>query len=324
MKVIRIDIANKRAAVLGANSPIVCGNKGAKGYSIQFSFDEEWVGLDVKTARFVFARDGIDTYTDVVFSGDTVEVPELSNTREVKVGVYSGDLCTTTPARIPCVPSILCGGGLPADPSPDVYAQIMDLLNAGGGVAGESIPYIESLDTDNPVLLCDIEGEGLYYLKGYFKGSPADEDIFDYSKGALAHCVTNYVNTGLAWVPMGKKVVVFASPVTYETVFVREGAKSSRSVVDMTTKEDTANMVQSVNGLSTANQYPSAKAVWDLFSSIGGGDSGGTIDPKVIEPIIVELGFVYGGDVDEKIESAKPQIVEDVLNALPTWEGGSY
>ena len=43
--------------------------------------------------------------------------------------MFAGDLHTTTPAYFACVPSILCGNGIPADPTPDVYAQIMELLN---------------------------------------------------------------------------------------------------------------------------------------------------------------------------------------------------
>ena len=53
----------------------------------------------------------------------------------VYIGVFAGDLHTSTPAYIGCEKSILCDGGAPADPTPDVYAQILALLaeiNKGG------------------------------------------------------------------------------------------------------------------------------------------------------------------------------------------------
>lgn len=75
-------------------------------------------------------------YADVVFTGDTVDVPVMANIREVRVGVFEGDLRTTTPAVIPCKLSIRCSTGAPADPTPSQYDQIMELLSnlpAGGG-----------------------------------------------------------------------------------------------------------------------------------------------------------------------------------------------
>lgn len=124
---IKINIVDKYAMTEGA-PVIVCGNDG---YFVQFTFDEEWDGLDVKTARFVYVREGAIKHTDVVFTGDTVPVPVLANTKEVRVGVFAGDLRTSTPARIPCARSIRCGTGAPVDPTPSQYDQIMDLLRQG-------------------------------------------------------------------------------------------------------------------------------------------------------------------------------------------------
>ena len=107
---------------------IVCDNSD---YTAVFDFDAEWDEYTTKTARFVYGG----RYTDVVFSGNECHVPVIQDTRAVTVGVYAGDLHTTTPAYISCVPSILFGNGIPADPTPEVYAQIMERLNniADGG-----------------------------------------------------------------------------------------------------------------------------------------------------------------------------------------------
>ena len=44
------------------------------------------------------------------------------------VGVFAGNLHTTTAACIGAKRSILSSSGVPADPAPDVYAQIMELI----------------------------------------------------------------------------------------------------------------------------------------------------------------------------------------------------
>ena len=106
---IQISVANKHATVVGTPT-IVCGNSE---YTIKFSFDAEWSGESAKTARFVYTSGGVLKYDDVPFTGDTVSVPVLSNIKEVYVGAFAGTKLATTPAVIPCEPSILCGASLP-------------------------------------------------------------------------------------------------------------------------------------------------------------------------------------------------------------------
>lgn len=105
---------------------IVCQNDD---YHLHVTFDAPWDAYPIKTARFVI-REGDDLRaTEIAFTGDTVAVPSLSNVYELYVGVYAGSLRTTTPARIPCAPSIRCLAAAPhEDPSPDVYDQILQLL----------------------------------------------------------------------------------------------------------------------------------------------------------------------------------------------------
>ena len=122
---INIKIRNKVAK--GEYAVIVCDNSD---YTAVFDFDAEWDEYTTKTARFVYGG----KYTDVVFSGNECPVPVIQDTRAVTVGVFAGDLHTTTPAYFACVPSILFGNGIPADPTPDVYAQLMELLNKESGI----------------------------------------------------------------------------------------------------------------------------------------------------------------------------------------------
>lgn len=120
-KTIRISVRNKIATVT-KDALYVCGNTD---YVVAFDFDAEWDDFDIKTARFI--HDG--EFTDVVFSGNQCEIPAIFDVFGLKIGVFSGDLSTTTPVYIRAVKSILCDDEPPADPTPDVYGQIMEAVN---------------------------------------------------------------------------------------------------------------------------------------------------------------------------------------------------
>jgi hypothetical protein len=101
----------------------VCGNSD---YTAVFEFDHEWDEYETKTARFRYNH----SHEDVVFKGNVAKIPVITNTNEFEVGVFAGDLHTTTPAMVLCEKSILCGDGTPVDPAPSVYDQIMELLKS--------------------------------------------------------------------------------------------------------------------------------------------------------------------------------------------------
>lgn len=121
MPQIRIEIREKIARQTD-NGIYVCGNSD---FEAVFSFDTEWDAYPMKTARFKYNGG----YQDVVFTGDTCAVPVIQDTYSFKVGVYAGDLHTTTAALISATKSILCGDEVHREPTKDVYGQIMDVLN---------------------------------------------------------------------------------------------------------------------------------------------------------------------------------------------------
>jgi lysophospholipase L1-like esterase len=108
MHILHVTVANKKATYRRRDGGIVCGNDD---YRIQFTFDEEWAGLNEKTARFVW---GVGQFADIPIVGDTCDVPRLEKIDQVKVGVFAGNLETTTSAVIDCFRSILCEDGLPS------------------------------------------------------------------------------------------------------------------------------------------------------------------------------------------------------------------
>ena len=132
MPIINITVREKIAFREEGSLPfIVSGNSD---YTVAFDFDEEWDEYYTKTARFLMGGG----YVDVVFDGCECAVPTFSGGGVLEVGVYAGDIHTTTSAEIgvkPCVTS--CGEELPA-PAPDVYAQIMEKLNSITGGGAES------------------------------------------------------------------------------------------------------------------------------------------------------------------------------------------
>ena len=100
-----INVVNKIATAVDA-PVIICGNSN---YVVDFTFDSEWDRYVEKTARFKFKKDGKKAYIDILFSGTQCNVPILTDIDMVEIGVYAGNLSTTTGARVDCEKSILCG-----------------------------------------------------------------------------------------------------------------------------------------------------------------------------------------------------------------------
>lgn len=151
-----IHITVKDKIATGDGSRIVCGNSD---YQAIFSFDEEWAAYEIKTARFVYPNNAREP-VEVVFEGSACPVPVLHNTIGIKVGVYAGDLHTTTSAWVDCDKSILCGSGPPADPPPDVYAQILEKINHLEGAAPEQVAAaVAEYMAEHPAALLPEGGE---------------------------------------------------------------------------------------------------------------------------------------------------------------------
>lgn len=142
MRDLHVIVSNKVATYLSRDGSIVCGNSN---YRIVFTFDSEWDAHNEKVARFIWN----DKYYDVPFTGNTVAVPVLNNTRQLKVGVYAGEICTTTPAVIDCQLSILCGttDEIPLIPSQyeEVMARLDELEQNGGGLTDTASALLISI-----------------------------------------------------------------------------------------------------------------------------------------------------------------------------------
>lgn len=120
---ISISVKNK-IAVQTNRTLYVCGNSD---YTAIFDLDAEWNTFEIKTARFCYNGH----YSDVVFTGNECEIPVIADTNEFEIGLFAGNLHTTTPAMVLCERSILSTSGTPTNPSPDVYHQLIEKINSG-------------------------------------------------------------------------------------------------------------------------------------------------------------------------------------------------
>lgn len=157
---INIAVAGKIATNTTPAVVIVCGNSD---YTVTFAFDAEWEAEPNRVARFVYVKDGKSLYQEAEFTGDTVSVPKLFDVDYVLVGVYAGDLRTTTPAKVLCDRSILCGDPAEVPPGTTIGARIEQAVAAY--LERNPVQAGGSLRIGSVVLLADnwvAEGENLW------------------------------------------------------------------------------------------------------------------------------------------------------------------
>lgn len=144
-----------RVPTITAGEDVISHNSD---YAAEFEFDEEWQDK-IKTVYFV-CEDG--SYQAVVMSGNSCDVPMMAGEhRRIFVGVQAGSaekpsvLKTTRPCCLKVKDSIADYLGQPIpDPTPDVYEQIMALLEdiKQGEVSPEDIQKaVDNYLTENPI-----------------------------------------------------------------------------------------------------------------------------------------------------------------------------
>lgn len=115
----------EKSAYQSDRTVYVCGSGD---YTAVFDFDEEWQGQELKTARFQTEN----TYQDVLFRGNSCPVPAISYARKLEVGVFAGNLRTTTCARVALREGIRSAWGPPEEPGPSLYDQLLEALEDTG------------------------------------------------------------------------------------------------------------------------------------------------------------------------------------------------
>lgn len=124
---INIAVTDKRP-VCTAGTTVVCDNSD---YIVHWDLDAEWSAYDTKTMRVIYMD---STYADTVFTGDSVALPPVPVPGCVQIGLYAGDIHTSRMAFLRALSSVRSASGAPANPTPDVYDQLMELIKGLGGV----------------------------------------------------------------------------------------------------------------------------------------------------------------------------------------------
>lgn len=101
---------------------------------VVFALEDDWSQYPAKVARFQ-TESG---YQDVMFRGERCHMPVFTYAQKLEVGLYAGNLRTTTPARLFVRPGIRSAWGAPADPEPNLFDQLLECL-------GESDLKMETL-----------------------------------------------------------------------------------------------------------------------------------------------------------------------------------
>lgn len=150
MAVVNATIKN-RITTVPDDAELICNNPTDV---IQIDFDDEWSGKTGYVARFEWNG----KYYDVPFTGNQVQVPELSNTAWIMFGVYADNI-TAAPTKIKCKKSILCYGNgvrqVPANPFYDEFVERLEnveeaIENGAGGGSGGSGGITKETDPTVP------------------------------------------------------------------------------------------------------------------------------------------------------------------------------
>lgn len=147
---IHITVRERIARATG-DPEIVCGNSD---YTAIFDFDAEWVAFPQKTLRTVWrdTETGRLVHVDTLFTGNSATLPPVWRTNQALVGVYAGDIHTTTAAWIPCTACITDAAPHHDDPDDALYEQLLEYLaglDRGGGKPEAVVLMASTIPCDN-------------------------------------------------------------------------------------------------------------------------------------------------------------------------------
>ena len=141
----------ERIAQAEGDPEIVCGNSD---YTAVFDFDAEWVAYPQKTMRTVWRDNATGKlgHDDVLFEGNRAVLPPVWRTCQVLIGVYAGNIRTTTAARVPCIGCITDTAPHHDDPDDVLYRQLvayLEQIEQGGGKPEAVVLMMNTIPCDN-------------------------------------------------------------------------------------------------------------------------------------------------------------------------------
>ena len=141
----------ERIAQADGDPEIVCGNSD---YTAVFDFDAEWVAYPQKTLRTVWRDNATGKlgHDDIMFEGSSAVLPPVWRNCQVLIGVYAGDIRTTTAARVPCIGCITDTAPHHDDPDDALYRQLLayiEQIEQGGGKPEAVVLMASTIPCDN-------------------------------------------------------------------------------------------------------------------------------------------------------------------------------
>lgn len=229
MPEIVVTVKNKMA--VGDGSVIVCNNSD---YVVRFVLDSEWDALALRTMRIVYDS---YTHTDIAFSGDTVALPAIIDRTSIGIGLYSGDIHTSTCAMFDCERSVMGkNSNAVAPPSSDVYNEIVEMINGGrlkgdkgedgtngadGANGADGVTFTPSVDSAGNLSWTNdggLSNPATVNIKGD-KGSPG-ADGAPGADGSDANVTAQNIQSALGYTPADKVVVDQLSEEIVEQLYI--------------------------------------------------------------------------------------------------------
>lgn len=140
-----VTVQERCAKLAPETQALVCGY-GKREMTI--TFDREWNVFLRKNAQMTYFQDGKRISLEIPFIGSICELPAVYGTDSVEIGFCAGEIRTTTPVRIPCLP---CITGIPAEeyrPQPDAARLILAKLAGQEAAPPCSGLYLVTKDAD--------------------------------------------------------------------------------------------------------------------------------------------------------------------------------
>ena len=299
--VLEIEVKDKITKLMpGECQVIVCDNTD---YSVHFAFDEEWDEADIKTARFIY---GDEQYTDVSFTGDTVAVPKLTNTKYVLIGVFVNDLLSTTAAKVLVLESIRTPDGDPIDPTSAEYDTIIELINSKphlseNDVQGIIAEYLAAHPETDPTVpdWAKAETKPSYtadevgaYTKAEVDAKVAGIDLSEYAKTADVPTKTSQLTNDSGYLTEHQSLADYATTADVDTKLAdyqttsaadaqwKLGVQWFRQKSDSYSKSETDTLLASAGKVKTVNGVePDASG--NITIEGGTGKDGTTFTPSV-------------------------------------------
>ena len=316
---LNITVRNKIATTTDP-ATVVNGNND---YTVVFDFDSEWDSLSSKTAMFVYGREE-QKYKTVTFTGNSCVMPALYNTGYVLIGVFAGDIKTTTAAYVKCIPCIRdndstpdTGSGGTIDTGTNDHSQLINRdiadqhpISAITGLEEALTPLIGTTQTVTP-------SQVLAAIK-------AGRDIaLQYTHSDYGTFVFRAFNASeQQGVVVSNSILPDADGLTGTLVGIVESGAWNFRATNTATKDDVGTAVN--EALTAAKESGEFDGADGLTPTIGENGNWYLGDTDTGKPSRGDKGDTPQKGTDYWTAEDQQSIVNDVLAALPTWEGGSY